>query len=191
MLRCHTVRYDEIAQCIVTPNSRGLALVLADSTRLWFQNFVILFPQAGVVQLLEQINQRMARGELQVRRVDRDLKTRFRRGGWLAGLIVYAIVIIVPVCNAQSREIALEVCGETVWGMPYYVFFPLLCAVLFAPLVYVMVQMMVLTSAGYSTTVGLYHARELRKARLVVVLGGIYFLALMGFWIAYASALGI
>jgi hypothetical protein len=190
-LRYRSIVYAEITQFVVTPNSRGLTLVLVDSTRLYFQNFMLLFPEPVIVQLLERINQKMVAGELQVRRVDRDLKTRFRRGGLLAGLIVYALAIIVPACNPKSREVALKAFGETVCGMPYYLFSPLLCAVLFGPFVYVMVQMMVLQSAQFPTAAGSYHARELRRAWFVVVLGGIYFLALMGVWIAYKSARGI
>jgi hypothetical protein len=191
--RRHCVGYGEIAQCIVAPKSRGLTLVLRNSTRLWFPGFMILFPQEGVVQLLEQINQLAGGGELQVAQVDGDMKARMRRAGWAIGLVLYAIIVITPIRDAKCRQVALKAFGETVCGMPFYVFAPLLLAILFAPLVYVATQLIVLTTSRMRlrTTVGLYNAQELRKARIVVVLGGIYFLALAGIWIAYTSALGI
>jgi hypothetical protein len=188
-----SVVFGEIAQCIVPANSRGFTLVLRNSTRLWFANFVIQFPQEGVVQLLERINRHLSAGELRVTQVDADVAARFRRAGWLVGLLIYAILVVVPVAGAECRRVMLKACGQTVWGMPYYVFAPLLCAILFAPLVYVMVQLMVLKTGRprLLTNAAIYSRQELRKAWIVVILGGIYFFILVGLWIAYASVLGI
>jgi len=93
--------------------------------------------------------------------------------------------------TAESRRVAVKAFGETVWGVPYYVFVPLLRALLFAPLVYVMSQLMVLMALRLRTSAGIYHAQEARRALIVVVLGGIYFVVLAGLWVAYTSALGI
>ena len=81
--------------------------------------------------------------------------------------------------------------GETICGVPYYVVVPLICATLFAPLVYVMAQAMVLMTSRWRTSVGLYSAREVRKAWIVVIVGGIYFAVLFSLWGAYTAILGI
>ncbi len=192
-LRRYAVRFDEIAQCVVAPKSRGLTLVLRNSKRLWFKGFMILFPEEGVVQLLERVDQQAGAGELQVTQVDSDMKAQLRRAGWAVGLLIYVILVIIPIGSAESRRVTLKACGETVWGVPYYVFVPLLCAIAFAPFVYVMNQLMVLTTSRLrlQTASGLYDARELRKAWVAVIFGGIYVVVLVGLWIAYTSALGI
>ena len=83
LLRRYAVRFDDVAQCTVSPNSRRLTLVLASSRRLWLQNFMIQFPEEGAVKLLERLDAHVRYGELQVASVDRDLATRSRaRAGW-------------------------------------------------------------------------------------------------------------
>jgi hypothetical protein len=184
-IRRHAVRFDEITECVVVPNSGGLTLILANSTRLWFQNFLITFPREGVAQLLELIDKQPIAGGLRATPVDADLKARFRRAGWAIGLVLYVVVILVPVIGEKERAVTAKVFGKTVWGVPNYIFVSLLFAVLFAPLVYVLAQLFTLKVYRQPTSMGLYNARELRRARIVATLGLIYFIILATIWVAF------
>jgi hypothetical protein len=122
---------------------------------------------------------------LQVAAVDSDLKKRFRNAGWATALVLYAVMVVAPVSDANGRAVAVKAFGESVWGLPAHLFVPLLFAAIFAPLVYVAAQFMPLIASS------LFTSQERRRARIAVVLGGIYFALLMTAWIAYTSFLGI
>ena len=175
--------FDQIADCIVVRSSRGLTLILVNSTRLWFQNFLIMFPQKAIVQLLEHIDQRSPTAAFQAKAVDIDLK-RFRLTGWALGFVVYAIPVVAPGRGGERRPVMLRVFGKTVWGMPTCVFVPLLFALLFAPFPYVLAQFFMLHLSRQPSSMGLFDAREIRKARIVVAIGLIYFIVLALVWMA-------
>ncbi len=143
-----------------------------------------MFPQKAIVQLLEHIDQRSPTAAFQAKAVDIDLKKRFRLTGWALGFVVYAIPVVAPVAGAKERAVMLRVFGKTVWGMPTCVFVPLLFALLFAPFPYVLAQFFMLHLSRQPSSMGLFDAREIRKARIVVAIGLIYFIVLALVWMA-------
>jgi hypothetical protein len=161
-------------------------LVLVDKTQLSWKGMLNLFPPEAAVQLLNQIQFRKS-GRPNVSKVDHVLKRQLRLVGLFVGLLLDALVVYAPASDEKCREVTRKAFGAVFCGLPCEIAVPILMGVLFVPLIFVCPQLMVLIGRG----AGLYERAEIRRAWLVSIASGVYFLILMAMWMIYTSALGI
>ena len=192
LVRRHAVRFRDIVTCHVISSSGTLQIVLVDGTRFSWRNFLIGFPPEAIAQLLSRIEVDK-NGPPDVSDLDEGLKRRFRLAGLVMGLVICAIVVLVPVCNADCREVIRKAFGAVFCGLPCEISVPIFMGLLFVPLVFVFPHLMILQGRrmGLRQFTTLYSPAEIRKAWKVAIAGGIYFLLLVAAWIVYSSLLGI
>jgi hypothetical protein len=185
--RRHVVLFEDIAACEAPRGSFELLLVLNDSRKLHFGNFRIMFPADGVVRLLEAIAAKMKPDQPQASHLKDDMRTKLRRIGLAVGALLVVLVAVVPVTAPDQKGTMVKAFGPHPLGVPCRIFATSLFMVLFCPFVYVLMHLFILKAAAWPRFAGLYDPAELRKSRIVVTLGLVYFIALVAVWAVHSG----
>jgi len=191
MYRRHVVLFEDIAAYEAPPGSFELLLVLNGSRKLHFGNFRIMFPSAGVTLLLETMAAKVKPGQPQAFSLKGDMRAKARRIGLVFGLLLVLLIVLVTVPDPAFRARMVKAFGPTPLGMPCPVLVVLLATSLFSPFVYVLMHLFRLQAVSWPRFSGLYDPGELRKSRIAVAAGVVYFVVLIGAWTAYTQARGI
>jgi hypothetical protein len=120
-------------------------------------------------------------------------------GRWVAGLLLACV--LAADLDPKVRALFRTLWGESLLGLPVIIPIGLGQALLFAPAFWVMPELMRIVQArlaagGSVGKLGILIAvatagPELRRARNVVIAGGVYFAVLLASWIAYAAHRGV